>query len=58
MQRVGELRIRRHRLPVLFDRLLVVAFKNQIKRGIVVMFGQLAGGFGAGRIVRHREGLR
>src|SRR5258708_9140170 len=47
MQPVGELRIGRHRLPVLFDRLLVVAFTNQIKRGIVGMFGQFAGGFGA-----------
>src|SRR5882762_11205566 len=45
VQRVGELRISRHRLPVLFDRLLVVAFKNQIERSVIVVFGQLAGLF-------------
>ena len=58
MQRVGELRIGRHCLPVLLDRLLVVAFENQIERGVVVAFSQLAGGGGAGRIVGHKNGLR
>ncbi len=56
---------RRRRLPVLFDRLLVVAFENQIERGVVVVFGLPAGSFlgslGVGRIVRfkigHRDGL-
>ncbi len=43
MQRIGELWISRHRLPVFFDRLLVMAFQNQIKRGVVVVLGQLAG---------------
>ena len=47
MQRVGELGIGRQRLPVLFDRLLVVAFENQIERGVVVVFGQLAAGWRA-----------
>jgi hypothetical protein len=35
----------------------MVAFENQIERGVVVVFGQLAGWFalnlGAGRIVGH-----
>lgn len=42
MQRIGEPGIGRNRLPVFFDRPLVMAFKNQIKRGIVMMLGQLA----------------
>ena len=45
MQRVGEPGISRQRLPVLGDRLLVMAFENQIERGVVVMLGQLAGSF-------------
>ena len=62
MERIGKLRIGRYRPPVFFDRLLMVPFKNQIESGVVVMLSQLASLFalnlGAGRIVRHRDGLR
>src|SRR5437588_3851814 len=58
MQRIGELRISRHRPPVLLDRLLMMAFKDQIERGVVVVFSQLAGACGTGRIVVHMDGLR
>ena len=53
MQRVGELWISGHGLAVLLDGLLVMAFENQIERGVVVMLGLFTRACGAGWIVGH-----
>jgi hypothetical protein len=37
--------------------LLVVAFENQIERGVVMVFGLLTGGFWVDGIFGHRVGL-
>jgi hypothetical protein len=42
-------------LPVLFDRLLMMAFENQIERGVVVILGELSGVCGVLDIVRHTD---
>ena len=45
MEGIGKFWIGRDRLPVFFDGLLVMAFENQVQRGVVVMLGLLAGRF-------------
>ena len=57
VQRIRKLRIRLYRMTVLFHRLIVLSLQHQIKRGVLVMFSELASVGLAGRILRHGNRL-